>query len=362
MSVIGDTDAERVLWLVIGLALAALVGLALYSYIGALVSAIFVYYAVRPIYKRIETYSGYPNVTVTLTLLVLVVPMLLVLGYAGFLLVNEIDRLLSGGVLSAFRPYFQPYLEYAQQGEVQRIRDALTGQGGLQGSTVGTALQDLLTRFASVLGVLFGVLTRVVLMLIFLFYLLRDGHKLRNWFVDAVDHDERIVSFVESVDDDLETVFFNNLAFIVFTAIQASIIYVAFNLVAPRRAVVGTPVLLGALIGIGTLIPVVGMKIVYLPYAAYLGVLAVATATPIWHPVAFLAVSAVIVDTIPDVVIRPYLSGRGTLHIGLVMLGYFLGALTFGWWGLFFGPIVVVATVHFGEQIFPWLADEYLHR
>ncbi|WP_256391727.1 AI-2E family transporter [Natronoarchaeum rubrum] len=362
MSVMGDHDAENVLWAAIGIALAALVGIALYSYIGALVSAIFIYYAVRPIYRRIEAYIEHPNVAVALTLLVLVVPLLLVVGYAGFLLLNEVDRLLSGGVLSALRPYVQPYLEYARQGEIQQIRDALTGQGGLQGATAGAALRDLATRFAGVVGVLLGLLTRTVLMLIFLFYLLRDGHKLRNWFVEAVDRDDRIVSFVVGVDDDLETVFFNNLAFIVFTAIQASIIYFGFNLIAPTRAVVGTPVLLGALIGIGTLIPVVGMKIVYLPYAVYLGALAVTTATPVWHPVAFLAVSAVIVDTIPDIVIRPYLSGRNTLHIGLVMLGYFLGALTFGWWGLFFGPIVVVAAVHFGEDVFPWLASEYLQR
>jgi len=362
MGVIGDSDAERVLWLVIGVALLALVGLALYSYVGALVSAIFIYYAVRPIYRRVESRTEHPNVAVVLTMLVLVVPMLAVIGYAGFLIVNELGRVVSGGALSAFQPYVQPYLEYVRQGEVQQIRDALTGQGRLQGNTVAAALRDLLTRFANVLGVLLGLLTKLVLMLIFLFYLLRDGHKLRNWFVDAVDRDERIVSFVESVDDDLETVFFNNLAFIAFTAIQASIIYYAFNLIAPASAVVGTPVLLGALIGIGTLVPVVGMKIVYLPYAAYLAVLAVTTATPIWHPVAFLAVSAVVVDTIPDIVIRPYLSGRNALHIGLVMLGYFLGALTFGWWGLFFGPIVVVATVHFAEQVFPWLAGEYLHR
>jgi len=81
---------------------------------------------------------------------------------------------------------------------------------------------------------------------------------------------------------------------------------------------------------------------------------------PTWHPIVFLAVSAVIVDTIPDLFIRPYLSGRGSLHVGLVMLGYFLGTLAFGWWGLFFGPILVVLAVHFAKSVFPWLASSYL--
>lgn len=360
MSTLAEHDTDRLLWAAVGAVLAFLIGLALFRYIGAFVSAIFLYYSVRPIYRRIEAHTGHPNVAVTLTLLVLVVPMLIVIGYAAFLMVQELNGLLSGGALSAFRPYFQPYLRFVRQGEFQQLRSALTGPQGVQGQTVATVVRNALTRFSNVLSILFAVIAKIALMLIFLFYLLRDGHKLRSWFYQSVDYDDKVTSFVDGVDGDLETVFFSNLLFIVFTAIQASIIYYGFNLLAPGGTVVGTPMLLGALIGIGTLIPIFGMKLVYLPYAVYLGGLAVTTPTPIWHPIAFLAVSAIIVDTIPDVVIRPYLSGRDTLHIGLIMLGYFLGTLTFGWWGLFFGPIVVVAAVHFGKEVFPWLASEYL--
>ncbi|SNZ16086.1 Predicted PurR-regulated permease PerM [Natronoarchaeum philippinense] len=355
----GGNSAERLLWTMIGVVLAAFVGVALRSYVGALVSAIFLYYATRPIYRRIEARTAHPTLAVVLTLLALVVPMLIVIGYGLALLVQELDSVLSGGALSTLQPYVQPYLDLIQRGELRQLRQTVSQAGGVPGSA-GSAAGSVLSRLVAAIGAVFAVLTRVALMLILLFYLLRDGHKLRSWFVSAVEYDDRIVSFVDGVDADLETVFFNNLAFIVFTAVQASLIYLGFNLLAPGSAVVGTPVLLGALIGIGTLVPVVGMKLVYLPYAAYLGAAAVVGSTPAWHPIAFLAVSGVVVDTIPDIVIRPYLSGRNTLHIGLVMLGYFLGALTFGWWGLFFGPIVVVAAVHFAEDIFPWLVGEYL--
>ena len=38
--------------------------------------------------------------------------------------------------------------------------------------------------------------------------------------------------------------------------------------------------------------------------------------------------------------------------MGLVLLGYVLGVMAFGWYGLFLGPLVVVA-VHFAHPIFP---------
>ncbi|ELZ21815.1 hypothetical protein C476_07408 [Natrinema limicola JCM 13563] len=46
--------------------------------------------------------------------------------------------------------------------------------------------------------------------------------------------------------------------------------------------------------------------------------------------------------------------------MGLVLLGYFLGTLSFGWYGLFLGPIVVVLAVHFADKIFSDLVDDLL--
>ena len=353
-----ERRAQRILWLGVGGVIAALVGLALFRYVGSLVAAVFLYYSVRPLYRRVHARVGHPNVSVMITVFALVLPMLLVVGYALFLIAQELNQVLSGGALEPLRPYFEPYLQLVRQGEFQRLQEAVSG--GVQGSSAGAALGDVLTRFSDVAAAVLSVFARFFLMTIFLFYLLRDGHRLRDWLYRSVDHDERVVAFLDGVDDDLETVFFNNLVFIVFTAAQAAVIYLLLNLLVSGGRLVGTPLLLGALIGIGTLVPVVGMKLIYLPYAAYLAALTVTGSRPAWHPIAFLVVSGVIVDTVPDIFIRPYLSGRGSLHIGLIMLGYFLGTLAFGWWGLFFGPVLVVLLVHFAETIFPWLAGSYL--
>jgi predicted PurR-regulated permease PerM len=71
-------------------------------------------------------------------------------------------------------------------------------------------------------------------------------------------------------------------------------------------------------------------------------------------PIAFAALSFVVVDTIPDLILRPYVSGRN-LHVGLVMFAYIFGPLLFGWYGIFLGPMLLVFVVHFTRLVLPEL-------
>jgi len=80
----------------------------------------------------------------------------------------------------------------------------------------------------------------------------------------------------------------------------------------------------------------------------------VADPTTMWFTAAFVAVSFVIVDTIPDLVLRPYVSGRN-LHVGAVMIAYTLGPLLFGWYGIFLGPIILVLVINFARHVLPVL-------
>jgi len=44
--------------------------------------------------------------------------------------------------------------------------------------------------------------------------------------------------------------------------------------------------------------------------------------------------------------------------MGLMVLTYVLGAVAFGWYGVFFGPIVLVSLLHFARSVVPnLLAD-----
>ena len=189
------------------------------------------------------------------------------------------------------------------------------------------------------------------------FYLLRDGSRLAGWARGTFGSETGLFDdYVRAVDEDLSSIYFGSILDAVFAAIITVITYYALNLVAPDGMAVPFPVLLGMLVGATSLIPVVGMKIVYPPVAVLILARAVAAGDPLWFPVAFFVASAVVVDFIPDVVLRPFVSGRN-LHVGLVMIAYIVGPAFFDWYGLFLGPLLLVLAFHFVRRILPKLLD-----
>ena len=112
--------------------------------------------------------------------------------------------------------------------------------------------------------------------------------------------------------------------------------------------------MLGILAGVASLIPIVGMKIIYVPTTLYLLLQGILSGGPnsLLLPIVFLIVSFLIVDCIPDLVIRPYISGKN-LHTGVIMFSYIFGPLMFGWYGIFLGPMIAILIFHFGGTILP---------
>jgi predicted PurR-regulated permease PerM len=193
------------------------------------------------------------------------------------------------------------------------------------------------------------------------FYLLRDDQQLADWVVSTAD-DERgvVVAFGSAVDRDLSAVFFGNILNAVLTGTIGVIAYTILNVFAPAPEVtVPAAGLVGLLAGVASIIPVVGMKLVYVPVAIYMAAVTLLVDPQLlWFVVAFAAVSFVVVDTIPDLVLRPYVSGR-SLHVGSVMIAYTFGPLLFGWYGIFLMPMLLVLVFHFARIVLPELIGGY---
>jgi predicted PurR-regulated permease PerM len=98
------------------------------------------------------------------------------------------------------------------------------------------------------------------------------------------------------------------------------------------------------------------MKVVYVPLAGAIAAPMVVSGeySLVGYLVAFLFVAVVVVDTIPDLILRPYLSGERT-HVGLLMLAYIFGPVVFGFYGLFFAPIVLALGITFAHTALPRL-------
>ncbi|PSP81536.1 AI-2E family transporter [Halobacteriales archaeon QS_1_68_20] len=336
------TRREKVAWGLMGAVVTLVVAYVLWAFVGAIVVAIFLYYATRPVYRRLDARVSHPDWNATATLMLVGVPLLAVIGYGVLVGVQELDQFLSGADLQGYRSVLQPYVDVAE----------LTDPGNLLGR-----VRDRLPGLLAVVTAAFFWVFRLFVIFLVAFYLLRDDRKIAGWFRDSLGDDHDVVVFLEGVDEDLAEIYVGNLATIGATTAIAVVTYYALNLVAPSGISIAYPFLLGLLTGVGTLIPAVGMKLIYVPYGALLLWQSVSGGGPLWFPVAFFVATFLVVDTVPDFFVRSYLSS-GSISMGLMLIAYTFTPVAVGWYGIFLAPILAVLFVHFARYVFPNLVGD----
>jgi len=168
-----------------------------------------------------------------------------------------------------------------------------------------------------------------VLMLVALFFLLRDGPALVEWFVEATPlAPERVREMTREFRLVARSVLGANF---ITAAVQAIVATIGFFI---ARA--PSPIFFGLLSLFSSLIPSVGTALVTFPVAGLMLLLG--------HPwsALFLALWAAIAVGLIDNLLRPMLiRGEGQLHGALVFFSL-IGAMTaFGAEGLFVGPLAL---------------------
>ena len=366
-----------------GLGLLAAVVFVLAQFEATLVFAIFLYYASRPIYRKLENLSlpsrlqsrhlSYRRQALAVTTIaIFLLPFLFLLTYTLVLVVPEIQRLAGGSGPGA------TYFSALQSVQGSGLPAPLVGVERSDILTMNTeevtailddpAVQTWAERTAATLidsvGIAADGALHGFILLAGTYYLLTDGSRLVRWFLDNFDESGIVESYAVAVDDELSSILFGNILNAFVTGIIGILVFSAYNLVAPSAVNVPFAPLVGALTGAGSLIPVVGMKIVYLPVGVILAVAAVTSGQPdaFGFVILFLVLAFVVVDTIPDFMIRPYVSGNRT-HVGLLMFAYILGPIVFGFYGIFLGPILLVLVAQFARTIAPYvLTGRHPHR
>ncbi|MGQ4555657.1 AI-2E family transporter [Halobellus sp. GM3] len=351
MSVL-EMGRSRLSWWGVGIALAAALSYVVYSFVGTFVFGVFIYYATRPIYRRIKKRIRPPSLAAAVALFVLALPALAIVAYTGAIAVSELLRLTNEGIFDISQyPISESQLERFT--DIERVL-ALDPE-----MVTPERLSQLLSSVSSASDVLAFVgvgLVHLFAMIALAFYLLRDDQKLSRWARSQLADDRGVLeTFLGAVDNDFTNIFFGNILNAVLTGTIGVIAYTLLNLVSPPGVAIPAAALIGLIAGVASLVPIVGMKLVYVPVAVYLGATSyLSDPTTLWFTVAFVAVSFVVVDTIPDLVLRPYVSGRN-LHVGAVMIAYTFGPLLFGWYGIFLGPILLVLIMNFAKHVVPVL-------
>ncbi|CQH58005.1 AI-2E family transport protein [Halobacterium hubeiense] len=344
-----DFDRGRLAWWAGAAVLGGVLAFTVYSFLGTFVLGIFIYYATRPVYRRLERWIPRPTIRAVVALVTLALPAMLVVAYTTAVGLQELERFVDAQNvdLGHVETLLDPYLDVST---IVQDPQAFLNQPSVQEALASTASNAL--QYVGFLGTLFVHLFAVVIVA---FYLLRDDHRLGGWFQRRFTDGSGVAeAYARAVDRDLSTVFFGNIVFAFATGVIAAVSYGTLDALSPAGIAIPYPVLFGLITGIASLVPVVGIKLVWMPLAGWLAFVAFQSGTGYGFVAVFVAVAAVVVDFIPDLLLRPYVSGRD-IHLGLVILSYVFGPLLWGWYGLFLGPLALVFVVHFARLVLPEL-------
>jgi predicted PurR-regulated permease PerM len=345
------TDRELLRRSAVGVGIVAVflvVAYALIKFVAVAVFSVFLYYAVLPIFRFLARFGLGRRVRALLSILFFGLPFLVLLGYTIAIVAVEIqsfvtrEELIADGtnqliaelnIANLDLEALQKLAEENSQVSLDVVADSLLSATSLVGS----------------------VFVQLLLVVIVSYYLLVDGPKLVSSVLDTYDEAGVVREYTRAVDAELSLALFGNIVNVFITAIIGVGTFYIYNVVVVSTVAVPFPALLGALAGIGSLVPVVGIKFVYVPLCLGLGANAWAAGHPeLLAPVAVLfVVSAVVVDFIPDFVIRAQVSSDET-HTGLLLISYIVGPVVFGFYGLFLAPIVLVGATNAMTILLPY--------
>lgn len=319
------------------------------QFVAVVVFGVFLYYAVRPIHRFLERFGLPRRLRAMLALVLFGVPFVVLVTYTVAIVIFEAQTFFAGTEFQS--QTVDVILEQLDLGELEF--DEL--RQGIASVATQASLSLMLVSLASVIGTVSSAIVQLLVLVTVTYYMLVDGPRFVSWLLDRYDGSGVGRTYVRAVDPELSATMFGNIVNVFVTAIVAIATFYTYNALVPSPVEVPFPALVGALAGVGSLIPVVGIKLVYVPITAIL-------ATNAWLsgdlsllvPVAVLfAVSAVVVDFIPDFFIRAHVSGDET-HTGMLLLSYIVGPIVFGFYGIFLAPILLILVINAIYVLLPY--------
>lgn len=346
-------------WKIFGLLTLSLLFYMFYPFLDGIIYGIFIYYITLPIYRKIHAKLGMENISAAISLLLIVfiilLPALLISTHILNWAYQNIPSLVEN---------IQDIIPERYLNQLSLILEGMTTDdiiGLFREGELHNIILDYIRQFTEfVLEFVFRTLLILFITLVVTFYLLKDGPRLRQWFLEKVlKEDERGLAerYFDAVDSSLHTIFVGVILTMVMTVIFAILSLTVLNSIVPEGMEKFSPVAvlaLAVLCGLVNLLPG-GVKIVWVPLfllfffqACSLGIIL----ESLGFLILFAVVMAVIVDFIPDQILRPWVCGRKS-HTGIILFAFIFGVGVFGAKGLFIGPILAVLVMNFMRIVLP---------
>jgi predicted PurR-regulated permease PerM len=298
-----------------------------------------------PVHKRIESRLGSPGWSAMLSCLIVILVILVPLTLLTFAVVNELSHFAqllqskpddanaagasAAGLLDPNSPYVGPvlrwlgqYVDVGQMASQEFIAERMKGVSGA-----------IAARTLGFVGGAVGFVVEVFFVIFTMYYLFRDGDRLRAAAKNFVPLSEEKAH--EIFKRTGEVIFASVYGVLVIAVIQGLLGGLAFwTLGLP------SPLLWGVVMTFLSMIPMAGSFIVWVPAAIYLGL------AGHWGKALILAAWGTFIIGTVDNFLRPKLVGERTrLHELLVFFSVLGGLQVFGVLGLVLGPVIVAITI-----------------
>ncbi len=350
-------DGRNSVWGYYGIVLAVVLFMLVAPFRDVIAYSLFVYYIARPFYSVVRRVTQWKMFSALFSLVIVILPIVCIAAYT-----------LNIGTIE-FAKYAQSMPDDEKSQYVEMITDKINVSGDFSDpwSSLSGIGQDK-ELISSVLGLFnqslgyffsfFGFVFNVFLVFLISFYLLKDGGKLRRSVFENIFYSQRVAHvYFNEVDKALYRVFFGNILNAIVTAVLAIVVYSVFNMYAPVHLQLPYPILLAILTGVASLVPMIGVKLVWIPTVVYLAVssfIADSLFGDAAYILVFLAAVNIVVDMIPDFALRPFVSAKG-VNTGAMMLSYIFGPMVFGISGIFIGPMILILVAKYVSIVMPAL-------
>lgn len=316
------------------------------AFISTLFVASIIVTAVYPLHRKIQSKIKIPTLSALVSLILIAVVILIPLTFLFFMIVQEataaygaIADLVQRLTLDDLN--FMPVL--VENEWINNLFDWSSQYIPIDSSDIINAGQDFIGKISStligqttnILKNLTAFIIHIIVFLLSMFYLLKDGERFFKWV-------RSLLPLSEHYRLELTTKLYNlsyGMIYGIFGAalVQGFLVGAGFYIVGIRNVAFW-----GSIAALFSPLPYVGTAIIWFPVVISLLI------AQKWLLALFLFLWGVLVVSTADNLVKPYLIGSSTaLHPLAVLVVLLGGAFAFGIKGLLFGPIILTLTLAF---------------